>query len=248
MNDKTAEYDYEASSYDESRFCIEQGQHLDYMHKKIVKNLLHSSKGLMLDVGTGTGRFSIWFAEKGFEVIGLDVSKEMLKKAKRKAFLQHVNVNFILADAGYFPFRRAVLDTCISINVIDHVYNIKNFLKEARYILKAKGFLIFNFSNMISLYLPFAIFINWKNQAMFKKNKIYSHWHTLKAIDALLLISKFELKDFRGCMIASPLPLGEKFMNIIKIINLSIENSKIKFISGSIFIKAQPARSKFRVL
>jgi len=177
-----------------------------------------------------------------------DVSREMLKESKRKAFVRHADLCLILADVGFFPFRKAVLNTCISINVLDHVYDISSFLKEARYVLKTECFLIFNFSNMLSPYLPIAAIVNSKNQAIFKRSKIYSRWYTLREIFILLLITKFALKDFRGCMIASPLPLGEKLVKIIQIINFSIENSRLKLLSGSLFVKAQPTYAKFYLI
>ncbi|WP_132029753.1 class I SAM-dependent methyltransferase, partial [Keratinibaculum paraultunense] len=39
----------------------------------------------VLDVGCGTGNFSIKLAKMGCEVVGIDVSKEMLKVAEEKA-------------------------------------------------------------------------------------------------------------------------------------------------------------------
>ncbi|TCS85230.1 methyltransferase family protein, partial [Keratinibaculum paraultunense] len=38
-----------------------------------------------MDVGCGTGNFSIKLAKMGCEVVGIDVSKEMLKVAEEKA-------------------------------------------------------------------------------------------------------------------------------------------------------------------
>jgi 2-polyprenyl-3-methyl-5-hydroxy-6-metoxy-1,4-benzoquinol methylase len=38
----------------------------------------------VLEAGIGTGRFATWLAKKGFSVVGIDISKEMLKKAKEK--------------------------------------------------------------------------------------------------------------------------------------------------------------------
>ena len=172
MFPKIAEYDYEALSYDESRFQSELGKHIDYMHKRIIKHLLHPTSKLVLEVGVGTGRFTTWLAERDLEVIGVDISKEMLRKAKRKT-QNSSKIHLILADANFLPFRKGIFDTCVSINVINHIPNVDTFLKEIKHVIKPGGFFIFNFPNLLSPYLPVAIMVNFKKQALFKKRKIF---------------------------------------------------------------------------
>lgn len=239
MNCKTAEYDYEASSYDKSRFYSELGRHLDCVHRRIVGSFLQSSGRLVLDAGVGTGRFATWLAEKGFEVIGIDLSREMLKRAKRKAQVLHAEIGLILADMSFLPFRTDLFDSCICINVIDHVSGISKFLKEVRYVIKPEGILIFNFSNLQSPYLPIAITINLRKQALFKGGKIHSQWYNLREIDAILSVTSFNIKELRGCMIASPVPFAEKLVKVVRIINFLFETSKLRLFCGSLFIKAQ---------
>lgn len=42
----------------------------------------------ILDIGTGTGFLSIMLAELGYEVVGLDISEEMMERAKKKAIAE----------------------------------------------------------------------------------------------------------------------------------------------------------------
>jgi len=239
MNKKTAEYDYEASSYDKDRFVSKLGQHFDFMHKKIVGDFIHASENSVLDVGTGTGRFATWLAKKGFNVTGVDVSKEMLKRAKIKAQSTKKNVGVVLADMRFLPFRTGLFDSCVCINVIDHISNVNKFFQEVSCVLKPKGFFIFNFSNLQSLYLPIAAVINLKQKALFKGGKILSRWITAKEINSLMVNTGFAVEETRGCFIASPLPFGEKLVQIIQGINFALENSKLKPFSGSLFVKGQ---------
>ena len=238
MAGQTAEYDYEAGSYDESRFGNKIGRHLDYMHRKIVQDLNISGK-LILDAGTGTGRFAIWLAKKGFEVIGVDLSPKMLKVAKKKMKALNVNASLILADLRFLPFKPGVFNGCVCINVIDHLSDISKFLKDVNRVLKSDGCFIFNFSNILSPYLSIALIVNFREKALFKGG-IRSKWFTFKKIRILLREAGFELRDIRGCMIASPLPLGDRFIKIVQPINLLAESSRLKFFSSSIFIKARP--------
>lgn len=239
MNQRVAEYDYEAADYDKSRFSDNMGRHLDYMHKKILGSFINSSGKLVLEVGVGTGRFATWLAKKGFEVVGIDISREMLKKAKEKKESLNVNIGLILADAHFLPFRRGLFDSCICINVIDHLSDIDGFLEQVKHAIKSEGYFIFNFSNIQSPYLPIALIVNSKKKALFKKGRIQSRWFTLREINDAISRNGFDIKEVKGCFIASPIPLGNSLVKIIQIINFSAENSRLKFFAGSPFIKAK---------
>src|SRR6266508_1465586 len=51
--------------------------------------------GRILDLGCGEGRDSVYFASCGFDVTGLDVSNEGLKKAQRLAAEREVRVQWL---------------------------------------------------------------------------------------------------------------------------------------------------------
>src|SRR4030043_1925359 len=57
----------------------------------------------ILDVATGTGKQAFAFAEKGYDVTGIDLSEAMLKVANKKN--RYKNVNFQVADATNLPFE-----------------------------------------------------------------------------------------------------------------------------------------------
>lgn len=44
----------------------------------------YSDKGIILDAGCGTGNFSIALAKRGYDVVGIDYTERMLKRAKEK--------------------------------------------------------------------------------------------------------------------------------------------------------------------
>jgi len=60
--------------------------------------------GSALDLGCGTGAKSIYLSKKGFNVIGIDISKTAIKFAKRNAQKAKVKVRFITADATDLSF------------------------------------------------------------------------------------------------------------------------------------------------
>jgi ubiquinone/menaquinone biosynthesis C-methylase UbiE len=240
MSEK-AEYDSQAADYDQSRFTDSMGRHLDKMHKRILDELIDSSGKRLLEAGVGTGRFATWLAKKGFEVIGIDLSREMLKKAKEKKTALSVDVGLVRAEVHNLPFKEGVFDGCFCINVMDHFPDIDGFLRQVKYVVKAKGCFVFNFSNAQSVYLPIALLVNSKGQAMFRGGRIQSAWFTFKDIGDLLARNGFRIMAVKGCFIASPVPLGNALVRFIQALNLSTENSKLRFFAGSPFVKVSVA-------
>lgn len=68
--------------------------------------------GLVLDLGCGTGRMLGHLARAGFRAVGLDCSRAMLSRARRKS-----PARLVLADARQgLPFADASLDLVISLH------------------------------------------------------------------------------------------------------------------------------------
>ncbi len=56
-------------------------------------------KGKILDVGCGTGDLSIFLAEKGFEVVGIDYIQKPIDTAREKFGNKKLNIKFEVRDA-----------------------------------------------------------------------------------------------------------------------------------------------------
>lgn len=82
---------WDAGSYrDNFSFVSEYG--------KAVVDLVSPGEGLALDLGSGTGALSGSLREKGYEVIGIDDSEEMVRLARSS----YPDINFMKADALSF--------------------------------------------------------------------------------------------------------------------------------------------------
>jgi len=79
----------------------------------------------LLDVGVGTGRFAKPLSECGFDIVGVDLSRKMILKAKQKGL--H---NLILADACHMPFRDGAFDGSIIIHVFHLLPDWLSVLRE----------------------------------------------------------------------------------------------------------------------
>jgi len=78
-----------------------------------------------LDVGVGTGRLAEPLQKTGFEVVGIDISRRMMSKAKEKG-LQ----DLLLADARFIPFKNKTFDVAISVHVLHLISEWKKTLRE----------------------------------------------------------------------------------------------------------------------
>ena len=89
-----------ANKYDQESFTQGTIGECDFIEKEI--NYNKSLK--ILDVGCGTGRHSIELAKRGYQVVGIDLSENQLKKAREKAERLNLNIQFLNYDARNLPF------------------------------------------------------------------------------------------------------------------------------------------------
>jgi demethylmenaquinone methyltransferase/2-methoxy-6-polyprenyl-1,4-benzoquinol methylase len=96
----------------------------------------------ILDVGTGTGKQAFAFAKKGHEVVGIDLSEDMLSVARRKNTYE--NVKFQIADAAQLPFEDNRFDvSCASFALHDMFATIREkALKEMVRVTKPNGMVV----------------------------------------------------------------------------------------------------------
>jgi len=76
---------------------------------------------MVLDLGCGAGRHSILLAKKGFNAVGIDVSKSALRIARKWAQRERLlNVDLVRATMTNIPFRDYCFGAVISVSVIHH--------------------------------------------------------------------------------------------------------------------------------
>lgn len=80
-----------------------------------------AAEGLLLELGCGTGRLTRLLAGYGYEMIGLDISAEMLQAAMAEQVKQPQDILYLLQDMREFELYgtvRAVVSICDSMNYI----------------------------------------------------------------------------------------------------------------------------------
>ena len=91
---------------------------------------------IILDVCTGTGSQAFAFGKRGCHVVGIDLSEDMLKVARRKNSYKKVRIE--VADATKMPFEDGYFDvSCISFALHDMPHEVRHqILDEMRRVSK----------------------------------------------------------------------------------------------------------------
>lgn len=90
-----------------------------------VVSLLESGRvpGHALDLGCGTGTNSIYLAQHGFNVIGVDFSSKAIELARQKARQAGVTVEFHRGDVTYLDFLHEPFDLVLDIGCFHSLDN-----------------------------------------------------------------------------------------------------------------------------
>ena len=95
------------------------------IRNKVAGMIDSKDKIKILDVCTGTGTQAFAFAKKGYEVMGIDLSEEMLRVANKKN--KYENVRFVVADATKMPFENDYFDfACISFGLHEMPHEVRH--------------------------------------------------------------------------------------------------------------------------
>jgi ubiquinone/menaquinone biosynthesis C-methylase UbiE len=106
--DLAAKYDRFARSYD-----ILEGVLGYFGVTHLRRKVFSKASGKVLEVAVGTGK-NLSYYRGDCQIIAVDLSKQMLKRARERAAKLKSGVQFSLADAEALPFRDRSFDTVVS--------------------------------------------------------------------------------------------------------------------------------------
>ena len=109
--------------------------------RKWRRKLISKVKGKVLEIGVGTGK-NLQYYDKNAKITGVDLSKEMLKKAKETAKKLGRDFKLIQMDAQKLEFERNTFDYVICTLVLCSVPDPVKALKEMKRVCKNNGKII----------------------------------------------------------------------------------------------------------
>jgi len=173
-----------AEEYEEKRFS-RGGRLIDRREKRAVLDAVGPLEDKnVLEIACGTGRFTVMLAERGADIVGLDISAAMLQQGRQKARQAGVadHLEFMRGDAGRLPFPDDHFDTVFAMRFFHLADTPATFLSEMRRVAKEQVFFdTFNARSTRSVY-------NWLLP-------MGSHLYTRSDVDKLLDEADLELVD-----------------------------------------------------
>ena len=121
-----------AEEYDEKRFS-QGGRLIDRREKRAVLDAIGPVEDKqILEIACGTGRFTSMLAERGAEIIGLDISGPMLQQGRERAQAAGVadSLEYMRGDAGRLPFPDDHFDVVFAMRFFHLADTPEEFLAE----------------------------------------------------------------------------------------------------------------------
>ena len=108
-------------------------------------------KGLVLDLGCGTGTLTQMLSQEGYDMIGVDNAEQMLAIAMEKREESGENILYLLQDMREFELYGtvgAVISVCDSLNYLLEEEDLVQTFKLVNNYLDPKGIFIFDFNTV----------------------------------------------------------------------------------------------------
>ncbi|WP_049937041.1 class I SAM-dependent methyltransferase [Haloplanus natans] len=178
-----------AQEYDVKRFS-RGGRLIDRREKRAVLDALNPLDGRnVLEIACGTGRFTAMLAERGADIVGLDISSAMMAEGRKKARAAGVadRIEFIRGDAARLPFPDDHFDTVFAMRFFHLADTPAKFLAEMCRVSKEQVFFdTFNDRSTRVLY-------NW---LLPMGSRLYGHDEVKRLIDGAGLTLTDASHDF----------------------------------------------------
>lgn len=123
----------------------------EYLKEIFKRHGLISSTNIIAELGCGTGNMTQRLAENGFDMIGIDVSEEMLAKAIEKSADKNPDILYLNQDMREFELYGtvdAVISVCDSINYITESADLLNVFKLVNNYLEPEGLFVFDLNTI----------------------------------------------------------------------------------------------------
>ncbi len=103
--------------------------------------------GILLDLGCGTGTMSLLMAQRGYSVIGVDLSADMLSCAREKAAAAGADILFLnqdMTDLDLYGTINACVCVLDCINHLDSIEDVKKAFDKVSLFTEPGGLFIFD--------------------------------------------------------------------------------------------------------
>lgn len=176
----------------ENRRWINDNQKISFRHKSATELVTEVSRDVpvsALDLGCGDGLFLSLLKERGIIGKGLDISEEGVRKAKEK----ELDVS-VFDFNGKLPFLNDSFDVVATLDVLEHLYDPENLIKEAFRV--SKKHLIISVPNFNSLPARLQVLFGMAPENN-RPNKGHIYWFNYFILKKMTRDNRLILKSLR---------------------------------------------------
>lgn len=186
----------------------------------------------LLDVGCGEGTLGTLVSSRYKEVHGVDISPVAVELANQAGLIAHtVNIN----DEP-LPYGDNTFDTVVSLDVIEHVFDPRDFLSEIHRVLKHGGHAVISTPNIRKLQRVWTLITGRFPRTSFDEvgyDGGHLHYFTSRDLSTLLTERGFQVVTIDGIM-------GDrrswKYVTVVTLLGRRFEK---EFLSNAILVKAR---------
>lgn len=136
-----------AEVYDQFMDNVPYREWADFLQEILQKEGIND--GLVLDLGCGTGSMTEELAGRGYDMIGVDNSEDMLEIAMEKRQESGHDILYLLQDMQEFELYgtvRAVVSVCDSVNYVTEKEELEQVFRLVNNYLDPGGIFVFDFN------------------------------------------------------------------------------------------------------
>lgn len=194
-----AAFDRLASRYD-AWYATPLGAFVDAREKEAVFGLAGVQPGeRALDVGCGTGNYTLSLATRGAKAVGVDPAPAMLAIATRKAREAGLPARFAQAIAENLPFPAGSFDLVVSVTTLEFVVSPEAAVAEMVRVLRPGGRLVVGVLNAWSLW---ALVYRWRT------GSVYEHANFFSPSELVGLLQPYGRVTWSSCVFLPPWHAG----------------------------------------
>jgi 2-polyprenyl-6-hydroxyphenyl methylase / 3-demethylubiquinone-9 3-methyltransferase len=187
-----------------------------YARRKLLEELHLEPRGRQaLDVGCGGGLVCEDIARLGFEVTGVDPSDSSLATARDHARSQRLVIRYDRANGESLPYPERSFDVVFCFDVLEHVRDLPQVVREIARVLKPGGVLCYETLNRTWLSYLVAIKIGqeWRRWAFVPKNlHVWRMFITPRELKSLLRENGLEWREHQGIKPSVPVATALRYL------------------------------------
>lgn len=167
----------------------------------------------VLDVGCGGGLLAEEFAKAGSHVVGIDLSPVAIEAAKRHALESGLSIDYKVGSPQMLTNEPYSFDIIICAEVLEHVDDLRAFLKDTLSMLKSGGLFFFGTINKTMKARFLALFVAEDLLGMVPRGTHdYNRFVRPSVLKELLEENDVEMMELKG-MSYDPLKLEFRISN-----------------------------------